>query len=162
MGGDNKLTGPDLSKGIAAASVKAGDKLVGHAQGEPVLVTRIGEEFFAIGATCTHYGGPLGDGMIVGDTVRCPWHHACFSLKTGEALCAPALNPVARWHVEQRGDQLFVSEKIERDPLSPTYPIGSRKKTPANVVIVGAGAAGSAAAEVLRRCGCHGPGTGMY
>src|SRR4051794_1752379 len=100
MGGETKLTGPDLSKGIAAGSVKPGDKFVGHAHGEPVLVTRIGEEFFAIGASCSHYGGPLGEGMIVGDTVRCPWHHACFSLKTGEALRAPALNPVPRWHVE--------------------------------------------------------------
>src|SRR5205823_5059516 len=73
-----------------------------------------------------------------------------------EALRAPALNPVPRWHVEQRDGQLFVTDKVERDPLSPTYPIGSWKKAPSSVVIVGAGAAGSAAAEMLRRCGFHG------
>ena len=106
--------------------------------------------------SCTHYGGPLAEGVIVGDTVRCPWHHACFSLRTGEALRAPALNPVARWTVERQGDRIVVTDKIERDPLAPTYPIGVRAPHPSDVVIVGAGAAGTAAAEMLRRCGYHG------
>jgi apoptosis-inducing factor 3 len=156
MGGDTKLSGPDLEKGVAADSLKPGEKLVGHAAGEPVLLARLGNEYFAISASCTHYGGPLGEGLIVGDTVRCPWHHACFSLKTGEALRAPALNPVARWHVERHDDQLVVTAKIERDPLAPTYPITGRRVNPGDVVIIGAGAAGTAAAEMLRRCGFHG------
>jgi NADPH-dependent 2,4-dienoyl-CoA reductase/sulfur reductase-like enzyme/nitrite reductase/ring-hydroxylating ferredoxin subunit len=159
MAGDTKLSGPDLSQGVAADSIKPGDKLAGHAQGEPVLLARIGDEYFAIGGSCTHYGGPLAEGLIVGDTVRCPWHHACFSLKSGEALRAPALNPVARWHVEQRDGKVFVGEKIERDPLAPTFPMRSRKKTPSSIAVIGAGAAGSAAAEMLRRCGYHGPVT---
>ena len=62
----------------------------------------------------------LAEGAIVGDTVRCPWHHACFSLRTGEALAAPALSPVACWTVERRGDQVHVVDKVERDPLAPT------------------------------------------
>src|SRR5207249_4699886 len=110
-------------------------------------------DFFAIGATCSHYGGPLGEGVIVDDTVRCPWHHACFSVRTGEALRAPALNPVACWRVEMRDGTVIVTDKVERDPLAPTYPIGSRKTAPERVVVVGAGAAGTAAAEMLRRCG---------
>jgi len=157
MSTDQKLTGPDLTQGIDASSLKPGEKLLGHAGGEPVLLVRLGDDFTAIGATCTHYGGPLGEGAIVGDTVRCPWHHACFNLRTGEALAAPALSPVASWRVERRGERVIVGEKVERDPLAPTYPLEHRAPaTLRNVVIVGAGAAGTAAAEMLRRCGFDG------
>ncbi len=156
MASDAKLSGPDLAKGVAADTLAPGEKLLGHAAGEPVLLARLGDDYVAIGASCTHYGGPLAEGVIVGDTVRCPWHHACFSLRTGEALRAPALNPVARWTVERRGDRVVVTNKIKRDPLAATYPIGVRTAHPSDVVIVGAGAAGTAAAEMLRRCGYHG------
>src|SRR5262245_37203773 len=100
MGQDTPLTGPDLTAGIDESALDR--SLVGHAHGEAVLLARVGDEVFAIGAACTHYGGPLAEGAIVGDTVRCPWHHACFSLRTGEALRAPALSPVARWVVARR------------------------------------------------------------
>ncbi|PYP78334.1 MAG: pyridine nucleotide-disulfide oxidoreductase [Gemmatimonadetes bacterium] len=157
MATEQQLSGPDLGAGIDASSVRAGEKLLGHANGEPVLLVRLGDDFTAIGATCTHYGGPLAEGAIVGETVRCPWHHACFSLRTGEALAAPALSPVARWRVEHRGERVVVTEKVERDPLAPTYPVERRTaSTLRNVVIVGAGAAGTAAAEMLRRCGFDG------
>src|ERR1051326_3854993 len=154
--GEKKLQGPDLAAGVAASSIASGDKLLCHAQGEQVLLARIGDEYFAIGATCTHYGGPLAEGVLVGDTVRCPWHHACFNLRNGEALRSPALNPVACWRVERRGDRLVVGEKVERDPLAPTYPDQYRDAALSKVVIVGGGAAGSAAAEMLRRCGYRG------
>src|SRR5690606_40480941 len=89
----------------------------------------------AIGATCTHYGGPLAEGLVVGDTVRCPWHHACFSLVTGEALAAPALNPVTTWAVEIRDGRVHIGAKQEAAPLS------SRRRPPGKrpdpVVIVG-------------------------
>src|SRR5712691_6344062 len=94
-----QLSGPDLTKGVALSNVADGTMLLGHACGEPVLLARRGNELFAIGAMCTHYGAPLADGLLVGDTVRCPWHHACFSVRTGEALRAPALDPVSCWHV---------------------------------------------------------------
>ncbi len=156
-GHEGSLTGPDLAAGIAASDLTPGTSLLGHAHGEPVLLARVGEQYFAIGATCTHYGGPLAEGMLVGDTVRCPWHHACFSLRNGEALRAPALSPVPCYHVERRGDQVVVMRKEERDPLSPTYPAGNPPRVALRrVVIVGAGAAGSAAAEMLRRCGHEG------
>jgi hypothetical protein len=91
--------------------------------------------------------------VIVGDTVRCPWHHACFSLRNGEALRAPALSPVPRWETQRRGDTVVVTKKIERDPLATSYPVRvDRSRLPREIVIVGAGAAGSAAAEMLRRC----------
>jgi NADPH-dependent 2,4-dienoyl-CoA reductase/sulfur reductase-like enzyme/nitrite reductase/ring-hydroxylating ferredoxin subunit len=152
-----QLSGPDLAGGIEATTLADGGKVLGHAKGEAVVLARVGNEFFAISATCTHYGGPLAEGAIVGDTVRCPWHHACFSLRSGEALRAPALNPVARWTVEQRGGKVVVTDKVERDPLAATYPVAlDRAAMPNDVIIVGAGAGGAAAAEMLRRCSYEG------
>jgi NADPH-dependent 2,4-dienoyl-CoA reductase/sulfur reductase-like enzyme/nitrite reductase/ring-hydroxylating ferredoxin subunit len=145
-----------LAQGVASDTLGAGGTLLGHANGEAVLLARAGEEYFAIGATCTHYGGPLSEGLVVGDTVRCPWHHACFSLRNGEALRAPALNPVACWSVARRGDRIIVGDKVERGPLAPSYPVGQLRAALSKVIIVGGGAAGSAAAEMLRRCGFHG------
>ena len=127
--------------------------LLGHVFGEQVLVARRGDELFAIGATCTHYGGPLAKGLMVDCTVRCPWHHARFDLRTGEAIAAPALNDVACYKVEKRGERFFVTGKIDRKLAR------KPKSSPASVVIVGAGAAGGAAAEMLRREGYDGPVT---
>ena len=104
-------SGPDLTLGVAADSLADGQMLAGHVGDDAVLVARHGSEYFAIGATCTHYGGPLAEGLIVGDTVRCPWHHACFSLRTGEALRAPALNPLGCWSTELRDGNVFVRAK---------------------------------------------------
>src|SRR5262245_15120247 len=92
-----KSTGPDLTQGVLEADLADNTMLVGHVGEDAVILARRGSEFFAIGATCTHYGGPLAEGLIVDDTVRCPWHHACFSLRTGEAVRAPALASVACW-----------------------------------------------------------------
>ena len=154
--GETKLAGPDLGAGVDASSIAAGGMLLGHAHGEAVLLARVGDEYLAIAATCTHYNGPLAEGAIVGDTVRCPWHHACFSLRSGEALRGPALTPVARFTVDRRGEKVVVTKKEERDPLAPTYPFRATTKAPARVVIVGAGGAGTAAAEMLRRCNYDG------
>jgi NADPH-dependent 2,4-dienoyl-CoA reductase/sulfur reductase-like enzyme/nitrite reductase/ring-hydroxylating ferredoxin subunit len=143
------LTGPDLIQGIPLADLADGGKLVGHAGGEQVLLVRRGAEIFAIGAQCTHYHGPLVDGLMVDDTVRCPWHHACFDLRTGEALRAPAFDPVACWSVEQHDGKVFVGEK--REPTAATSRGKIQSKQPEKIVIVGGGAAGFAAAERLRR-----------
>ena len=67
MGGQTELAGPDLTVGVDATSIKPGDKLLGHARGEPVLLARIGDEYVAIAASCTHYGGPLAEGLVVGE-----------------------------------------------------------------------------------------------
>ncbi len=88
MEGKAKLSGPDLTQGVELSMVPDGTMLLGHALGEPVLLVRRGDELFAIGAICTHYGAPLDQGLLVGDTVRCPWHHACFSLGTNAADAA--------------------------------------------------------------------------
>ncbi len=144
--------GPDLKDGIAASSLADGAMLQGHVDGEAVLLARRGQDIFAIGATCTHYSGPLAEGLMVDDTVRCPWHHACFSLRTGEALRAPALNPVDCWRVEQHEGKIFVREKRE----NPTAHKATANGGPRAVVIVGGGGAGNAAAEMLRREGFEG------
>src|SRR5215470_2190620 len=143
-------TGPDLEAGISIDDLADGQKVLGHVGQEAVLLARRGTEIFAIGATCTHYGGPLAEGLLIDDTVRCPWHHACFSLRTGEALHAPALSPVARWQVELRDGRIFVSNKqeVKEQPKTRAAPSGS---LPEKIVIVGGGAAGFAAAEMLRR-----------
>src|SRR3954465_12152814 len=141
-------SGPDLSQGISISEIPEGGMVGGHVGEQGVLVARQGDQFFAIAASCTHYGGPLAEGKIVGETVRCPWHHACFSLRTGEAVKAPALNPVACYKVERQGDRLTVGEKVE--------PPKRQAQGPDPVVIVGAGAAGKAAAEEVRRQGYGG------
>src|SRR5580765_8180432 len=95
---------PDFAAGIAIDTLPDGGMLLGRVGDEEVVLARSGDAIYAVGAHCTHYHGPLVDGLIVGDTVRCPWHHACFSLRTGEALRAPALDPIACWRVERQGD----------------------------------------------------------
>jgi NADPH-dependent 2,4-dienoyl-CoA reductase/sulfur reductase-like enzyme/nitrite reductase/ring-hydroxylating ferredoxin subunit len=152
MGGtDTKLTGPDLTQGIPTNRVPDGGTLLGHAAGESVVLARRGDHVWAVSATCTHYGGPLAEGRVVGEEIRCPWHHACFNLRTGEAVRAPALNPIACYDVDTRDGKLVVLGK--REPLTTKRgPSGA----PSSVVIVGAGAAGNACAEALRREGFAG------
>ncbi|UCI22711.1 FAD-dependent oxidoreductase (plasmid) [Mesorhizobium sp. B2-1-8] len=147
--GHTVLVGPNLVQGIALSDLPDGGKLVGHCGDEQVLLVRRGTEVFATAATCTHYSGPLVEGLLVEDTVRCPWHHACFDLRTGEALHAPAFNPLACWSVEQRDGRIFVGEKRKRTAPKPRD--GSSGQIPGKIVIVGGGAAGFAAAETLRR-----------
>jgi NADPH-dependent 2,4-dienoyl-CoA reductase/sulfur reductase-like enzyme/nitrite reductase/ring-hydroxylating ferredoxin subunit len=156
MGGNSKPTGPDLRAGVPLGDLAEGGMLLGQADGEAVLMARVGGKVFAIGATCTHYGGPLAEGLLVGDTVRCPWHHACFSLRTGEAVRAPAFTPVSCWRVEDSSGRAYVREKLEPSErrLSPTT--RAAKPETARIVIIGGGAAGFAAAEMLRREGFGG------
>jgi NADPH-dependent 2,4-dienoyl-CoA reductase/sulfur reductase-like enzyme/nitrite reductase/ring-hydroxylating ferredoxin subunit len=139
-------SGPDLTQGIALTDLVDG-RLVGHVGDEEVLLVQTGAGVFAISAHCTHYHGPLAEGVVAGETVRCPWHHACFDLRSGEALHAPALSPVECWTVEQRDGRIFVKEKRQQ-PKPRSAPATN---APGRIVIVGGGAAGFAAAEMLRR-----------
>ncbi len=147
------LTGPDLTQGCEPSLMPENGSLLGHAHGEAVLLVRHGGAVFAVAPTCTHYGGPLAEGLVIDGQVRCPWHHACFDLRTGEAIGPPALNPLRRWAVQRRGSRIVVGQ-----PLAPPTPRSSRSGVE-SVVIVGAGAAGNAAAEALRREGYAGPVT---
>jgi len=138
--------GPDLASGVAPSDFTA-ETLLGHVGDQDVLLVRSGSEIFAIDAHCSHYHGPLAEGLVVGESIRCPWHHACFDLRTGEATRAPALNPVAVWQVEREGDRIFVRQKLEQ----PKPRGAGAVDAPGKIVIVGGGAAGFAAAEMLRR-----------
>jgi NADPH-dependent 2,4-dienoyl-CoA reductase/sulfur reductase-like enzyme/nitrite reductase/ring-hydroxylating ferredoxin subunit len=150
---DNTPT-PDFTAGVPAAAIPDGGMLLGRVGEQEVVLVRRGTELFAVGAICSHYHGPLSQGLVVGDTLRCPLHHACFSLRSGEALRAPALDPIDCWRVEQSGDTVMVREKLTVDAAPPT----ARRNPGAvrAVVIVGGGAAGLAAAASLRRHGFQG------
>jgi apoptosis-inducing factor 3 len=163
---------PDFRNGFLVRDLPDGGMVLGQVDAEDVILVRRGGEFFAVGAVCTHYHGPLSDGLVVGDTVRCPWHHACFSLRTGEALRAPALDPISCWRAEKVGDKAFVREKLAQpaattavfsknsspncSPNSSSKSSSNSKALPTSVVIVGGGGAGLAAADMLRREGYDG------
>lgn len=151
----SSIAGTDFTQGIPATDIADGGMVTGHVGEEPVLLVRQAGELFAIGATCPHYGAPLGDGLLVADTIRCPWHHASFSLRTGELLRPPAQDDLKCWRVEQRDGRAFVCEAlpaVRRPELTGT-------QLPGSVMIIGGGAAGNAAAETLRREGYRGPVT---
>jgi apoptosis-inducing factor 3 len=152
----SKPKGPDLTKGIAEDDVPDGGMIGGHVGDEAVLIARRGDALFAIGATCSHYNGRLAEGLAVGDTVRCPWHHARFCLRTGEAIGAPAFNPLSCWRVERSGGKVFVRERFEATERARARGRGRTAGKPERIVIVGGGAAGFAAAEMLRREGFAG------
>lgn len=147
-------SGPDLTAGVPSRTLSEGAIVAGTVGTSRVVLVRTEGRLFAVGANCTHYRGPLADGLVVGTTIRCPWHHAAFSLETGEALRAPALDPIGCWRVEERDGTVFVRERIELQstPAAAFTP-------PASVVIVGGGAAGHAAADMLRREGYSNPVT---
>jgi apoptosis-inducing factor 3 len=144
---------PDLTQGIASEKLPGGGQVAGHVGEEEVLLLRRGPEIFAIGAHCTHYHGPLAEGLVDGHTIRCPWHHACFDLRTGEALHAPAFSPVGSWPVEERDGKIVVGQKRLQPASKRHTGVGSQI---GEIVIVGGGAAGFAAAEMLRREGYEG------
>ena len=103
MSGATTAEGPDFSVGIAIADVPLDGTLAGRVGEHPVLLSRLGGQLFAVSGSCTHYGAALGEGLIHDGTVRCPLHHACFDLRTGRALHAPALDDLECWKVRVEG-----------------------------------------------------------
>lgn len=148
-----ELAGPDLRSGVPFASLAENEPLLGHFDGEALILVRQGEQVFATGANCTHYGGPLAEGLVVGETIRCPWHHARFDLRTGEAEGAPALNPLPCYLARHQDGRVTVDRRCDVTFRVP-FP-----RNPSSVVIVGAGAAGAACADMLRTKGYAGPVT---
>jgi len=153
MGGETgKPEGPDFQAGVPFESIPEGGMLAGRVGEDAVLLVRRGDRVFAVGATCTHYGGPLAEGILAGETVRCPWHHAAFDLATGGPVRPPARDPIPCWTVERRSGRVFV---IGRAPVPSRPPAAGPH--PESIVVVGGGAAGTAAVETLRAEGYGGP-----
>ena len=151
--------GPDFGSGVEVRTLSDGAMLQGKFGGEGVIVARRGNEFFAVGANCSHYGGLLAKGLMLGDEIRCPLHHACFSLRTGEALRAPAFDAISCWRVERIGSKVFLRDKLPAPVRKRTLPSNETNSHPPSVIIVGGGAAGLAAADMLRREGYDRPVT---
>ncbi|MEO8227761.1 MAG: FAD-dependent oxidoreductase [Gemmatimonadota bacterium] len=144
--------GPDLAAGIPATELGEGTMLEGHVGGDAVVVARYHGTVYAVGAKCTHYGGPLAEGILVDGTIRCPWHHAAFDLQTGAVRRPPALDPIPCWKVREENGRIVVAGR--KDPAPPrATPSVSVPATPESIVILGGGAAGLYAAETLRREG---------
>src|SRR3984885_9385819 len=153
MAEDRQLSGPDLKLGFELDKLIENEPFLGHYEGEAAILVRQGDHVFAMAGTCTHYGGPLAEGLLVGNTIRCPWHHARFNIHTGEAEGAPALNPLSCFNVLRHGSTVAITGKMEADFRVPC------PRSPSSVVIIGAGAAGAACADMLRTKGYAGPVT---
>ncbi len=147
MSDDDTKDLPDLADGIPLEDLTGGAPVAGRFDGEAVVVVDDGGRLCAWSGKCTHMGAPLGDGIVVDGQLRCPWHHARFSLESGEAVAAPAFEPLERYDIETRDGRLFVTGK-SADTAPP-----ATGTSPGRVVIVGGGAAGHACAEMLARHG---------
>src|ERR1700730_6593931 len=148
MSAPQELKGPDLAAGVDDSRLKDGGPLVGMPGGEPIVLVQREGEVCAVGAVCTHYGGPLAEGIVEGDTIRCPWHHARFDLRTG-APTRPGRDPIPCYRVDRQEGRVRVGER-----LAP--PRVGRSAGPQSAIILGAGAAGTAFAQDVRREGGRG------
>ncbi len=146
--------GPDFALGVPLADLPAAGVLAGHVDGAPVLLSRLHDGIFAVGGACTHYGAALAEGLVVDGGIRCPWHHACFSLRTGAALKAPAFAALTTWRVEIVGDEVFARAAVDTADTKPA--VAHARVDPDRIVIVGGGAAAFAAADRLRALGFSG------
>ena len=145
---------PDLGMGVPASALPEGAMLAGCFDGERVLLVNHGGNICALSGQCTHLDAPLEEGMIIGNEIICPWHHARFRIDSGEAAAAPAFEPLKRFAVEKREDRLVVVGKKEAGRSDQT----STATIPRRIVIIGGGAAGHACAEMLSR---HGHGSSV-
>ncbi len=116
-----------------------------------ILLARVDGRFHAVSAVCTHYGGPLAEGALCGTRVMCPWHHAIFNVVNGDMVEPPALDALTCYNVGVEGERVFVT--VPEDAETRRTPTMVQRDTVADsrqFVIIGAGAAGSAAAQTLR------------
>ena len=97
-----------LMKVATTKEVAPGTGKVVEAEGRSLAPFNVAGTFYAIDNTCTHRGGPLGEGDLVGEVVTCPWHGAQFNVKTGEVLAPPARTGVRSFPVKVQGDDVLV------------------------------------------------------
>jgi 3-phenylpropionate/trans-cinnamate dioxygenase ferredoxin reductase subunit len=150
---------PDLETGVPSDALLEGIPLIGRVGSDAVLLTRLDGRCHAVGATCTHHGAPLAEGLVVGHTVRCPWHHAAFDLHSGAVERPPALDALPCWTVEERDGRVRVTGRGPPSVATSGAGRARNARSPSSVVIVGGGAAGVMVAETLRGDGYGGPVT---
>lgn len=146
----NSLKGPNFSEGVSVDEFKINNKLLGHFDGAQVLMVKQENKFYAISNSCSHYGGPLSDGLVIGYEAKCPWHHAGFDIRTGEVSCAPGVKAINAYKTEVRGDKVFVTEKMKKEATK------RDKLVDKHFLIIGGGAATEACVSELRRSGFGG------
>ena len=124
--------------------------------GKEILLARINGNFHAVGAHCTHYGAPLVEGVLSGERIICPWHHACFNITTGDLQEPPAFDALAHYEAKIENDQVIV--RVPDDAQDRRTPQMAQRDTKDErlFVIAGGGAAGYAAAQTLREDGFTG------
>jgi len=143
----------DHRVGAASTLLQNGQMKRLDLEGQGIVLARVNGTYYAFGGNCSHYGAPLDEGVLSDHTLICPWHHACFDVRSGLRLQPPALNDVPHYPVRIESDQVIVSlpQDNETEPQGKADPADERV-----FVIVGGGAAGNAAAEELRRAGFTG------
>lgn len=145
------------NKEIEAAKIddlKSGEMKKIEKDGEEFVLYRVEDKFFATGATCPHYGAPLDQGVLKGYRVICPWHHATFCVSDGSLIEPPALDEIPSYETRVDGDTVIVSIPPKSDkPEKPDMTEQKPSKDDRVFVIVGAGAAGTMAAQTLREEG---------
>ena len=97
-------------KVASTADLAPGEAKGVEVAGKEIALFNLEGSFYAIDDTCTHRGGPLGEGILEGDTVECPWHQGRFNIKTGEVLDAPPSDPVPTYQVQVEGDDIKVAK----------------------------------------------------
>jgi nitrite reductase/ring-hydroxylating ferredoxin subunit len=95
---------------VAKTEDLSDDEMIGvKVDDAEILVANVGGEYRAIGAVCTHEGGPLPEGELFQGIVTCPWHASEFDLKTGEVVTPPATEPEPVYEVRVEGDEIQVA-----------------------------------------------------
>ena len=97
---------PEFVKVAKTSDIAPGEAKAVDFGAKRIAIFNIGGTYHAIDDTCTHRGGPLSEGMIVGNEVTCPWHGAIFDITTGSVFGLPAPRGVARYTVRVEGDDI--------------------------------------------------------
>jgi 3-phenylpropionate/trans-cinnamate dioxygenase ferredoxin subunit len=100
---------PSFIKIATRAELPPGGKKLVNVDGRAIAVFNVDGAFHAIDDVCTHDGGPLAEGELIGCEIECPRHGARFDVRTGRPLCMPAIEPVAVHAIELRGDDIYVA-----------------------------------------------------
>src|SRR5262249_48902558 len=140
-----------------AAELRDGEMKQVAAGETNILLARVNGKYYAVGATCPHYGATLAEGALCGERIICPWHHASFDVKTGDLLEPPALDALPHYEVKIEGDRVIAAIPDEAgDRRTPPMARRDARQDERTFVILGGGAAGYMAAQTLREDGFQG------